>query len=144
MACTLLLFPVLAQGAQSATALSAQSAAPRTASAAQGVNVSLTLRNSSTMVQTVSFGRSSAQECATAPHVRVLRVGSREVVYPAGEPRFCTQELRSESVPAQGSVTLSRTLNLPAGEYMIEVWAKGFLNDEMVFIPADPLRVSVK
>lgn len=140
----LLLSPGLAQTTPSA--LTATASAPRTATATQGVEVRITLRNGSGNPQTIQFGHNSAQECALAPHVRVLRVGTREVVYPAAnaEPRFCTQELRGETVPANGETALSRTLRLPAGEFMVEVWAKGFLNDEQVFVPAQPVRVTVQ
>ena len=135
---------VLAQTAPAPTTLSATFSVPRSATAAEGVAVEITVKNAGAADQVVSFGRSSAQNCAFAPHVRVLKVGTREVVYPSGEPRICTQELRGETVPAGGEAKFTRTLDLAPGEYMIEGWAKGFAGDAQVFLPGEPGRVSVK
>jgi|GEM_PF-4866509 len=126
----------------------AESSAARTQATKDGVTIQVIVRNTTSGAQTLSFSRNSQQNCAFAPHVRVLRVGTREVVYPnpAAEGSICTQELRSESVPGNGEHRLTRTLPLPAGEYMIEVWVRGFGGDDVgpVFIKAQPVRVTVK
>ncbi|PYE55841.1 hypothetical protein [Deinococcus yavapaiensis] len=107
------------------------------------VNVSATVRNTTSTSQTLSLGRNNFQECAFAPHVRVLRVGTRDVVYPRAEPRICTQELRAETLAANGEFKFERDLNLEPGEYVVEVWVKGFANDAPVFLSGQPVRVNV-
>ncbi|WP_027481403.1 hypothetical protein [Deinococcus pimensis] len=126
------------------TTVTGAAASARTTTGAAGVKVDLTLRNTTATDVALMAGRSNSQQCAFPPHVRVLRVGTREVVYPSGEPRICTQELRTETVTANGTLTLSRTLDLPAGEYVVEVWWQGFANDEAAKVPAQPVRVTVQ
>lgn len=106
----------------------------------------LTLRSSRAAPLALAAARDNDQNCAAAPTVRVLRVGTREVVYPAPEasPLLCTQELLNRSVPAGGSVTFTRDLALPAGEYMIEGWFAGFADNLRVKVPAQPVRVTVR
>lgn len=118
----------------------------RTATRGDGVRVSLQVTNPTGSPVPLSLRRNSKQECAFAPEVRVLAVGTKDVIYPNGEPRICTQEIREETVPANGSVTFDRTLKLPAGEYMVEVWMVAFVGDEGVRtkIAGDPKRVTVK
>lgn len=119
-------------------------AAPRTVSGS--VNLTLALKSTRPVPLSFSLGRDSSQNCAFAPSVRVLRVGTREVVYPAaGEgPRICTQELLSRAAPARGSAVFTRALDLAPGEYMIEGWYVGLLEGERVRIPAQPVRVTVR
>lgn len=108
--------------------------------------LTLTLKSVRPVPVRLDVGRDNDQNCAFAPTVRVLRVGTREVVYPApGEgPRICTQELLSKAVPARGSAVFTRDLDLAPGEYMIEGWFAGFADEERVKIPAQPVRVTVR
>lgn len=110
------------------------------------VPLTLTLKSSRAAAVKLEVPRDNEQNCATAPTVRVLKVGSREVVYPpAGQsPRLCAQDLRSDTVAAKGQVQYTRDLDLPAGEYMIEGWLTGFADDLRVKVPAQPVRVTVK
>jgi len=110
------------------------------------VPLTLTLSSSRAAPVPLSLGRDNDQNCAFALTVRVLRVGTREVVYPApgDEPRICTQELLTRTLPAQGRAVFSRTLTLPAGEYMIEGWFAGFADEGRVKVPAQPVRVTVR
>lgn len=123
--------------------LSATLSAPRSVSGE--VPLTLTLQSSRGAV-TLGVGRDNEQNCATAPRVRVLRVGTREVVYPApgAEPRLCAQDLETRSLPAGGRTVFTRRLALPAGEYMIEGWLTGFVADAAGKVPAAPVRVTVK
>lgn len=116
----------------------------RTTTTGAGVRIELTLSNATTTDLSLLAGRSNSQRCAFPPHVRVLKVGTREVVFPGGEPRLCTQELSTERVGAGSRLTLTRTLELPAGEYMVEVWWQGFANDQPAKVPAEPVRVTVQ
>ncbi|AWN23446.1 hypothetical protein DKM44_09590 [Deinococcus irradiatisoli] len=108
--------------------------------------LTLTLKNAQAKALSFSAGRDSDQNCAAAPSVRVLQVGTRAVVYPTGEKRICTQEMKIVTAPAGGSATFERTLNLPAGEYMIEGWFQGFAGDaqQRVKVGAQPIRITVK
>ena len=119
-------------------------AAPRTANG----SVSLTLRLTSTRTAPVALGaaRDNDQNCAVAPSVRVLRVGTREIVYPVpgAAPSICTQEIVGRSIVARGNTVFTRTLSLPAGEYMIEGWFAGLSEDVRVKVPASPVRVTVR
>lgn len=119
-------------------------AAPR--SVTGPVALTLTLKSSRAAPLPLSLGRDNDQNCALAPTVRVLRVGTREVVYPlpGAEPRLCSQELQGKILPARGSVTFGRNLDLPAGEYLIEGWFAGFAEGARVKIPARPVRVTVR
>lgn len=124
--------------------VSATLAAPRTVLGP--VNLTLTLKSARPVPVSFSLGRDNSQNCAFAPSVRVLRVGTREVVYPPpGEgPRLCTQELLSKAAPARGSAVFTRALDLAPGEYMIEGWFTGLADDQRVKLPAQPVRVSVR
>lgn len=110
------------------------------------VPLTLTLKSNRTAAVKLEVPRDNEQNCATAPTVRVLRVGSREVVYPpAGQsPRLCAQDLRSDTLGAGKQVGYLRDLDLPAGEYMIEGWLTGFADGLRVKVPAQPVRVTVK
>lgn len=110
------------------------------------VPLTLTLKSSRAAAVKLEVPRDNEQNCATAPTVRVLKVGSREVVYPkpGQEPRLCAQDLRSDTVAAKGQVQYTRDLDLPAGEYMIEGWLTGFADGLRVKVPAQPVRVTVK
>ena len=108
--------------------------------------LSLTLTNNQAAALGFSAGRDSDQNCAAAPLVRVLQVGTRAVIYPTGEKRICTQEQQIQTAPAGGRAVFTRTLTLPAGEYMIEGWFQGFAGKagQQVKVSAQPVRVSVK
>ncbi|WP_234009189.1 hypothetical protein [Deinococcus sp. NW-56] len=118
--------------------------APRTAEGP--LRVSLTLRSSLASPVELDAGRDSRQNCVFGPLVRVLRVGTREVVSPApgSEPRLCAQDLRIWRLAAGGGVTLTRNLDLPPGEYMVEGWFAGRLGGKRVRVPAQPVRVTVR
>ncbi|GAA5500628.1 hypothetical protein Dxin01_00350 [Deinococcus xinjiangensis] len=119
----------------------------KTANAEAG-GLRLTLTLSSTLGKSVELlaPRDNRQECAFAPSVRVLKVGTREVVYPngSGNAMLCAQDMSTQQLKAGGSVAYSRTLNLPAGEYMIESWFLGSADGMRVKVPAQPVRVAVK
>lgn len=124
--------------------VSASLSAPRTVSGE--FTLSLTLTNNQAAALGFSAGRDSDQNCAAAPTVRVLQVGTRAVIYPTGEKRICTQEQQLQTAPAGGSATFTRALTLPAGEYMIEGWFQGFAGTagQQVKVSAQPVRISVK
>lgn len=109
-------------------------------------SLSLTLQNGQTVPLKLSAGRDSDQNCTAAPSIRVLQVGTRDVVYPVGDKRICTQEMVERTAPAGGSAVFERTLKLPAGEYMVEGWFQGFARTagQLVKISAQPVRISVK
>ena len=117
---------------------------PRTVSGE--FTLSLSLQNKQATSMNFSAGRDSEQNCAAAPLLRVLKVGTREVMYPTGEPRICTQEMASQTAPAGGTTTFKRTLTLPAGEYMVEGWFQGFAGGagNRVKVSAPPVRITVK
>jgi len=121
-----------------------------TLSAPRNVSGEFTLRlnltNNQAAALDFSAGRDNEQNCAAAPLVRVLQVGTRAVIYPTGEKRICTQEQQIQTAPAGGSATFTRTLILPAGEYMIEGWFQGFAGKagQLVKVSAQPVRISVK
>ena len=117
---------------------------PRTVSGE--FTLSLTLQNKQATSLGFSAGRDSDQNCAAAPMVRVLQVGTRAVIYPTGEQRICTQEMTSQTAPAGGTATFRRTLTLPAGEYMLEGWFQGFAGEggNRVKVSAPPVRITVK
>ena len=110
------------------------------------VGLTFTVRNSSASAITFSVRRDNDQNCVTAPQVRVLQVGTREVVYPVpgAAPKLCAQDLETKTAPARGNVTFTRTLDLPAGDYMVESWLTGFANDLLVKVPGAPMRITVK
>ncbi|MBB5233092.1 hypothetical protein [Deinococcus budaensis] len=110
------------------------------------VPLTLTLKSSRAAPLPLSLGRDNDQNCAFAPTVRVLRVGTREVVFPVpgAEPRLCSQELQAKTLPARGRVAFTRPLDLPAGEYLIEGWFAGLADGARVKIPARPVRVTVR
>ena len=118
--------------------------APRTVSGE--FTIGLVLTNNQAKALSFSAGRDSDQNCAAAPSVRVLQVGTRAVIYPTGEKRICTQEMKIQTAPAGGRTTFERTLKLPAGEYMIEGWFQGFAGDlgQLVKVGAQPIRITVK
>ena len=111
------------------------------------LTLNLTLLNGQAKALAFSAGRDSAQNCAAAPLLRVLRVGTREVVYPvAGEKRICTQELIIKTALLGGSTVFSRTLKLAPGDYVVESWFQGFAGpmQSRVRLSAPPLRVSIR
>lgn len=122
--------------------LSATLQIPRTVSTEFSLN--LVLQNSQTAPLTFSVGRDSDQNCAAAPSVRVLEVGTRKVVYPTGDKRICTQEMVERTAPAGGTAIFERTLKLPVGEYMVEGWFQGFISGQLIKSGAQPVRISVK
>lgn len=112
-----------------------------------GVQVTLNVQNAGGSALALSANRDSLQGCAVAPHVRVLKVGSREVVYPnPADVRLCAQDIVTREVAANGATTFTRDLQLPAGEYLIEVWFQGFVGGrgDRVRVAADAVRVTVR
>ncbi|MFC6591198.1 hypothetical protein ACFP81_03570 [Deinococcus lacus] len=104
--------------------------------------LTLVVFNQATEAMTLSAARDNRQNCAVAPLVRVLEVGTRRVVYPPAEaePMLCAQDMDIRTLEPAGSTSFSRTLKLPAGEYMVEGWHPA--NGQKV--PAQPVRVSVR
>lgn len=131
-----------APAAETAPGFSARSAAARYTSSP--VRLTMTIQNTGGQAQELSAPRDSRQNCTFGPLVRVLEVGTRKVVYPPaegqGEPMLCAQDMWMETVVAGGSVKLERTLDLPAGDYMIESW---FGSGAQAKIAAEPVRVTV-
>ena len=124
--------------------VSAALSAPRTVKGK--LPLTLTVKSSRAAAFKLDVPRDNEQNCVTAPTVRVLRVGSRDVVYPiaGASPRLCAQDLRSDTVGARGQVSYVRDLDLPAGEYMVEGWLTGFADGLRVKVPAKPVRVTVR
>ncbi|GGO29342.1 hypothetical protein [Deinococcus humi] len=110
------------------------------------VNLTFTVRSSRATAITFSVRRDNEQNCATAPQVRVLEVGTRAVVYPVSgaSPRLCAQDLETKTAAAKGNATFTRELELTPGEYMVESWLTGFAGDLLVKVPAAPVRITVK
>ncbi|RJF71609.1 hypothetical protein D3875_08505 [Deinococcus cavernae] len=133
------------------------SAQPSTLS---GVNATLSaplaLKGKATLVLTLkstlkndlalAANRDNRQNCAFAPSIRVLKFGTREVVYPdgSGNAMLCAQDMKTDTLKAGGSLRYTRTLELSAGEYMIEGWYQGLAGDNRVKIGAQPVKVTVK
>jgi hypothetical protein len=138
--------PVLVTPAPLPTTLDRVSASLKAVQTGSELTLNLTLLNAQANAVAFSAGRDSTQNCAAAPLVRVLKVGSRDVVYPNGEKRICTQEQTVKTALLGGSTVFSRTLNLAPGEYVIESWFQGFAGpmQTRVKLSAPPLRVSVK
>jgi hypothetical protein len=85
----------------------------------------LTLSNASPEAVDLTLSRAGRQSCTTAPHVRVLRAGTREVVYPRGDEAavvLCLAGTPTYRAPAGGQVTFDRTLDLSAGRYVVEAY----------------------
>lgn len=123
--------------------LSATLFVPRTVTGA----LTLTFTVRSTRLSPVVFGvrRDNDQNCAFAPLMRVIEVGTQRVVYPVtGQQRLCTQEIVTKSTAVSGNVSFTRTLTLPAGEYMLESWLSARVDNAAVRVPARPVRVTVK
>lgn len=90
------------------------------------VPITVTFTNRAEADVTLSLPRDARQSCVAAPHVRILRVGTREVVYPpAVTDRMCTMDMVQTVVGAGASVPLSRAVTLPKGQYLIEAWVPG-------------------
>ncbi|ANE43934.1 hypothetical protein [Deinococcus puniceus] len=125
------------------TGLTATLIAPR--SVAGRVPLTLKVANAGAAAVQLGAGRDNDQNCAVAPLVRVLRVGTREVVYPlAGEPRLCAQDFRSDTAGKGEAVTYTRELELASGDYMIEGWFAGSGNGASLKLSAQPVRVTVR
>lgn len=123
--------------------LTATLTAPRTV--AGRVPLSLKVANTGNAAVQLGAARDNDQNCAVAPLVRVLRVGTREVVYPvAGEPRLCAQDFRTDAAGVGEAVTYTRDLELLPGEYMIEGWFAGSVNAAPAKLSAQPVRVTVR
>ncbi len=110
------------------------------------VNVQLVLNSSLGQALQLALVRDSGQDCALAPLVRVLKVGTREVVYPpaAASPHLCAQDIRTDQLPTRGRLNYARTLPLAPGDYMLEGWWLGTADGVRVKVPAQPVRISVK
>ncbi|PNY82530.1 hypothetical protein [Deinococcus koreensis] len=109
------------------------------------LKLTFTIRNTGTRTLVFGARRDNAQNCAVAPLLRVVRVGTGEVVYPTpGAKRLCTQDFIVKSAPVKGNASYSRELTLPVGEYMLESWFAGLANGVPVKLPAPAMRVTVK
>ena len=109
------------------------------------LKLTFTIRNIGTRALVFGARRDNAQNCAVAPLLRVVRVGTGEVVYPVpGAKRLCTQDFIVKSAAVKSNVSYSRSLDLPAGEYMLESWFAGLANGVPVKVPAPAIRVTVK
>ena len=89
------------------------------------VLVRLTLSNTSGADVALTLPRAGRQSCATAPHVRVLRATTREVVYPRGDEAaavLCLADTPTYRVPAGGAVVFDRSLDLAPGRYVVEAY----------------------
>lgn len=116
----------------------------------------LTLKGKATLVFTLKStlnndltlmtNRDNRQNCAFAPSLRVLKVGTREVVYPdgSGNAMLCAQDMKTDTLKAGSSVRYTRTVTLPAGEYMVEGWYLSLAGEQRVKVAAQPIRVTVK
>ncbi|WP_309570041.1 hypothetical protein [Deinococcus sp.] len=109
------------------------------------VPLTITVRAGDTPL-VIGVRRDNTQNCAYGPLVRVVRVGTQEVVYPAAgsQKRLCTQEVVTKSTAASGAASFSRELKVPPGEYMVESWLTGLVNGVLVKVPATPVRITVK
>ncbi|MFC4452807.1 hypothetical protein [Deinococcus sonorensis] len=129
-----------------AATLPGLSAALSSARTADGrLTLSLSVKNAGPATVALTLSRHSDQNCAFAPLIRVLRVGTREVVYPVAgaEPRLCTQEVQGASLGAGESTSFSRTLDLPPGDYVVEGWLSALAGAQPVRVPAAPLRLTL-
>lgn len=98
-----------------------------------GIEVTFDVMNSGT-TRLLTLPRASSQNCEPFLHVRVLRAGTRELVYPTREASLCAQDMvtltvpaaevsRSAALPAPApELKLSRRLNLAPGRYVVEAW----------------------
>ncbi|MDR6218887.1 hypothetical protein [Deinococcus soli (ex Cha et al. 2016)] len=90
------------------------------------VPISVSFTNRTATDVTLALPRDARQSCVAAPHVRILQVGTREVVYPpAVTDRMCTMDMVHTVVRAGASVPLNRAVTLPTGQYLIEAWVPG-------------------
>lgn len=94
----------------------------------------------------IEVRRHNQQSCAFGPLLRVLRVGTREVVYPTndGEKLVCAQDIRSDTLTTTNALLYNRDLHLETGEYMIEGWLNVLIDGTPVKIPVKPVRLSVR
>lgn len=87
--------------------------------------VRLRLRNTGPTDLSLTLPRAAKQSCATAPHVRVLRAATREVVYPRGDEAalvLCLADTPTARLPAGSTLTFDRSVNLTPGRYVIEAY----------------------
>ena len=106
----------------------------------------LTLKSTLSKDVALATNRDNRQNCAFAPSIRVLEVGTRKVVYPdgSGNVMLCAQDMSTQTLKANGTLRYTRTIELPAGEYMIEGWFLGSADGTRVKIGAQPAKVTVK
>lgn len=109
------------------------------------LNVKLTLSNLGPNSAMLVASRDSRQDCAFGPLLRVLKVGTREVVYPTQDsPRICTQDALNTDLGKDKSLTLTHKLRLEPGEYMLEGWFQGGVNGVARQVAAEPVRLTVR
>ncbi|MFC4640192.1 hypothetical protein [Deinococcus hohokamensis] len=72
---------------------------------------------------TLSLPRDSRRFCAAAPHVLILQVGTRDVVYPNC---MCTMDMVTTVLKAGEVVPFTRSVTLPKGHDLIEPWVRWF------------------
>ncbi len=109
------------------------------------VTATLQLTNAGNTAATITASREGRQNCTFAPMLRVLQVGTRKVVYPAAQqsPRICTQDALHTTLSAGQHLSLTHTLTLPPGEYMVEGWFQGSVNTQRQKVDAEPVRLTV-
>lgn len=111
------------------------------------LNIGLRLSSELTIQQEISSSRDNQQDCSFGPLLRVLRVGTREVVYPPAnaEKGFCAQDMKIGQLAKDMPITYQRELELPAGDYMVEGWLIAQVDGgDRIKIPAQPRRISIE
>lgn len=111
------------------------------------LKLGMVLSNTTGQTLNIQMARDNDQDCTFGPSLRILEVGTRKIIYPQkGEPMLCPQDIKTETIKAASKITINRSLDtiLPAGEYMVESWVKGLVNDKEVKLRAKPKRISVK
>lgn len=109
------------------------------------VVVSAQLTNTQGTPLRLFWSRDPQQDCTPSLRVRVLKAGSRDVVYPNAteQQSFCTADVR-EQVIAPGKVHQeARTLVLAPGRYAIEVRIPG-VGSAMNAVRAGYVMVTVR
>ena len=136
--------PATALAATFVSGLSAKTSVARSVIGA--VEVVFVVQNKGSLGLNLSLSRNNMQDCTFGPSLRVLRVGTREVMYPqpGASPKLCPQDMSTATVLSGSNINYSRKLNLGAGEYMIESWIIGLKDGQTVKVVAAPLRMTVK
>ncbi len=124
------------------TGLTAKISTYRTAN--ELINIVFSLQNSQPKIVSMGLTRNNTQDCTFGPFMRVLKVGTREVVYPVGNEKICAQDFNTAQVPAQGSLNYTRQFKLISGDYMLESWINSIIDNQVIKISAPAIRLSFK